>query len=243
MQLNPKHVNARVALGVTYAKEDNNRAAIAVLEEAVAIDPSNSYAQRNLGGCLLAMKELERGTACLLKATELNPKDQQAFLGLAEAYRMAANMADNPNRTAHFEQADALYQQVIAIDEYSSHAEQAKKRLSSLSHEVFRGRGIIRPDAVMYCLGALEHFADLAPPEIQRITFEIAMLGTKGFEVNNQEQKYSLRSMDGKFSGLHLLCIMYVGFKLIAPESTPSFDLATEYAEAKVMFEQRSKNR
>ena len=74
------------------------------------------------------MKELERGTACLLKATQLNPKDQQAFLGLAEAYRMADEL----------EQADAAYQQVITIDEYSSHAEQAKKRLSSLSHEIFR---------------------------------------------------------------------------------------------------------
>ena len=91
----------------------------------------------------------------------------------------------------------------------------------------------------MYCLGALEHLSPLSPPEIQRITFEIAMLGTKGFEVNNPDQKYSLRSMDGKFSGLHLLCIMYVGSKLIAPESTPSFDLAIEYDEAKAMFEQR----
>ena len=45
--------------------------------------------------------------------------------------------------------------------------------------------------------------------------------------------------MHGRFSGLHLLCIMYVGSKLIAPESTPSFDLENEYAEAKAMFEQR----
>ena len=67
------------------------------------------------------------------------------------------------------------------------------------------------------------------------------MLGTKGFEVNNPEQKYSLRSMPGRFSGLHLLCIMYVGSKLISPESTPSFDLATEYTEAKAMFERRQR--
>ena len=44
-----------------------------------------------------------------------------------------------------------------------------------------------------------------------------------------------------KFSGLHLLCIMYVGSKLIAPETTPSFDLATEYAEAQAMFERRQR--
>jgi len=34
---------------------------------------------------------------------------------------------------------------------------------------------------------------------------------------------------------------MYVGFKFIASESTPSFDLATEYIEAKAMFEQRQR--
>ena len=230
VRLHPDHVNARVALGVTYAKEDRHEDAVAILEEAVAADPNNSWAQRNLGGCLLALDEVDRGTTCLLRATELNPKDQQAFLGLAEAHRMAGNL----------EQADAVYQQIIAIDEYSPHAEQAKKRLSSLSHEIFRRRGgVIRPDAVMYCLGAMEHFAKLSPAEIQRITFEIAMLGTKGFEVNNSEQKYQLGSMLGKFSGLHLVSIMYVGSKLIAPESAPSFDLAIEYTEAKAMFEAR----
>jgi len=230
IRLHPKHVNARVALGVTYAKEDRNQEAVAILEEAVDADPNNPWAQRNLGGCLLALGEVERGTACLLRATELSPKDQQAFIGLAEAYRMAGDL----------EQADAAYRQAIAIGEYSPHAQQARDQLSLLSHEVFRRRGgLIRPDAVMYCLGAMEHFADLSPPEIQRITFEIAMLGTKGFEVNNPEQKYELRSMPGKFSGLHLLCIMYVGFKLISPDDTPSFDVSTEYAEAKAMFEQR----
>jgi len=232
VRLHPNHVNARVALGVAYAKEERHEEAVAVLEEAVVADSDNSWAQRNLGGCLLALDQVDRGTACLLRATQLNPKDQQAFLGLAEAYRMAGNL----------EQADAAYQQAIAIDEYSPHTEQAKKRLSSLANEIFRRRGgLIRPDAVMYCLGALEHFAKLSPAEIQRITFEIAMLGTKGFEVNNSEQQYELRSMPGKFSGLHLLCIMYVGSKLVAPESTPSFNVATEYAEAKAMFEQRQK--
>jgi len=49
--------------------------------------------------------------------------------------------------------------------------------------------------------------------------------------------------MDGKFSGLHLLCIMYVGSKLISPESTPSFDLSNEYTEAKAMFKQRQGQR
>jgi hypothetical protein len=79
------------AIGSNSRSTRPTRTPIAVLEAAVAIYPNNSYGQRNLGACLLAMKELERGTACLMRAAELNPKDQQAFLGLAEAYRMAAN--------------------------------------------------------------------------------------------------------------------------------------------------------
>ena len=36
----------------------------------------------------------------------------------------------------------------------------------------------------------------------------------------------------GKFSGLHLLCIEYVGFKLIDPSVDLGFDLTAEYAAA-----------
>jgi hypothetical protein len=91
----------------------------------------------------------------------------------------------------------------------------------------------------MYCLSALEHFADLPDDEVQKITFEIGMLGEKGFEINDPAQQYQLRSMPGKFSGLQMVCIMYVGFKRIAPELAPSFDLTNEYAAAMALFEER----
>ena len=45
--------------------------------------------------------------------------------------------------------------------------------------------------------------------------------------------------MPGKFSGMQMVCIMYVGFKRIAPEHAASFDLANEYASALKMFEER----
>ena len=82
----------------------------------------------------------------------------------------------------------------------------------------------------MYCLSALEHFADLPDEEVQKIVFEVGMLGAKGFEINDPEQQYELRSMPGKFSGMQMVCIMYVGFKRIAPEHAASFDLTNEYA-------------
>ena len=101
-----------------------------------------------------------------------------------------------------------------------------------------RGGATGRPDAVMYCLSALEHFEDLAPAEVQRIIFEIRMLGTKGFDINDRTPQYELRSLPGKFSGLQLVGLAYVGLKLTAPEQNYGFDLAEEYAQAKELFEQ-----
>jgi tetratricopeptide (TPR) repeat protein len=231
IRLHPSHVNSRVALGVALIKEGRNQEAVKILEEAVAAEPNNPWAQRNLGGCLLALREVDRAISCLLRATQLNPKDQQAFFGLGEAYRVAERLED----------ADTAYRQVVAIDEFNDTAKLAKQQLSALARIGFMMKGGTtgRPDAVMYCLSALEHFATLPDEEVQRITFEIGMLGTKGFEINDPAQQYQLRSMPGKFSGMQMVCIMYVGFKRIAPECAASFDLSNEYAVALKMFEQR----
>ena len=181
------------------------------------------------------MKEVDRATACLLQATQLNPKDQKAFFGLGEAYRMADKLED----------ADEAYRQVVAIDEFSDSAKLAKKQLSFLAQVGFKRRGgrLGRPDAVMYCLSALERFAKLPEEEVRRISFEVGMLGTKGFEINDPEQQYQLRSIPGKFSGMELVCIMYVGFQQFAPDCPPNFDLSAEYAAAKELFRKRQEKR
>jgi hypothetical protein len=63
------------------------------------------------------------------------------------------------------------------------------------------------------------------------------MLGTRGLDVNSPEQKYTLNSIPGKFSGLHLLCIEYVGFQIINPSLDIGFDLSAEYAAALAMHQ------
>jgi len=166
-----------------------------------------------------------------LRATELNPKDQQAFFGLAEAYRAAGKLHE----------ADAAYRQIVAIDEFSQFAQLAKQQLSSLAHVgfVMRGGGAGRPDAVMACLSALEHFDNLPQEAIQGLLFEIAVLGAKGWNVNDPTPRYELRSMPGKFSGLQLASLLYVGMKLTTPERDCGFDLAAEYETAKQLFEKK----
>src|SRR5439155_1647349 len=51
-----------------------------------------------------------------------------------------------------------------------------------------------------------------------------------GLDTNDPTQKYQLNTLPGNFSGLNLVCLMYVAFKSIAPEMDIGFDLAKEYA-------------
>lgn len=90
----------------------------------------------------------------------------------------------------------------------------------------------VRMDAVMYCLGALQKFAKMSQGEVQAVAFEIALLGQRGLEVNNPDSRYTLRSLPGDYSGLHLMSLMYAGFKQLAPDKDISFDLAEEYRTA-----------
>ena len=62
------------------------------------------------------------------------------------------------------------------------------------------------------------------------------MLGPKGLSVADPSGKYTLRSLPGNFSGLQLLCIEYVGFKIIDPSVDIGFDIAAEYEEARRLY-------
>jgi tetratricopeptide (TPR) repeat protein len=227
IELAPNLINARVALGVALQRQEQIARAIEVLRAAVDRAPDNLWAQRNLGVCLLSAGQIQEAEACLRKATQMHPEDEQSWHSLAQALERLGNMAE----------AGAAYRKAIDIDEYSSIAELARQARSTMAQSAFRKQlpGMERPDAVMYCLGALERFEKLPLAEVQRIAFEIAMLGRKGFDVNEPAQKYQLQSLPGSFSGLHLVCIMYVGFKLIGPEQDIGFDLSKEYAAAKAM--------
>jgi len=184
-----------------------------------------------LGACLLAAGQIEDAETCFRKATLIDPADQQSWFGLAQALERSGKVAD----------ADAAYHKAIDIDEYSQGAELARKALSKIASSSFRDQlpGVGRPDAVMYCLGAIERFENLPSSEVQRITFEIATLGRNGLDVNDSAQKYHLQTIEGSFSGLHLVCLMYVGFKQFAPEQDIGFDLSKEYATAKTLRGQR----
>jgi len=85
------------------------------------------------------------------------------------------------------------------------------------------------PATVMYLLDALQRFDQMEESEVQQVAFEIAMLGRSGLDYADSEKKYTLRSLPGeRFSGLHLMALMYVGFKRL----DPSADLGMPFDEA-----------
>jgi hypothetical protein len=49
--------------------------------------------------------------------------------------------------------------------------------------------------------------------QVKKIGAEIAILGRSGFDVNNPAKRYQVKSMEGDFSGLQLVCYMYVASK------------------------------
>ena len=229
LSLEPGHVNARIALAVARGRQGRNEEAIPLLERAVADDPKNLWAQRNLGFCLLKAGQADRASVCFQRATQLAPKDQAAFLGLAQAYRALGRVKD----------ADLAYRAVRKIDEFSALGEEAERGLSSLAEEKFRSPlgQIPRPDAVDYCRGALERFAKMSAAQVGQAVYEIAMLGSRGLNINDSSRKYTLRSLPGEFTALQLVSYMYVGMQQVSPGQDAGIDLSKEFAVAKTMVE------
>jgi Flp pilus assembly protein TadD len=227
VEVDPDNVNAQVALGVALTRQERNQEAIAVLKKAVAQEPTNPWAHRNLGGCYLKERRIAEAEESLRRAVELNSVDQQSLFGLAQVLHVKGEGKE----------ADAFYLKTIDVDSSSPMAEHARKERTKLAQKSFRSAmpGLERPDAVMYCLGALQKFEKIKPEEVQKIGFEIALLGQRGLDTNDSTPKYKLKSMPGQFSGLHLLCYMFVAFKKLAPDKDIGFDLSKEFEIAKAM--------
>ena len=92
--------------------------------------------------------------------------------------------------------------------------------------------GGFRPDVMMYIAGALQTFKLLGPAKRQAIALEIAMLGRLGLDINDPADKYKLKSLPGKFTGLHLLAIMFTAFRQIDPTMETGADFGAEYQAA-----------
>lgn len=223
----PSHTNSLVALGVVHARAGDADAAVKTLRHAVRLAPDNPAAHQNLGACLLKQGHAGDAAEHLRQSLRSDPTNTQSQLGLAQALETDGQLHE----------ADAVYEQVLQDRGHGTVAELAKEGRTRIAHALLRRAGGERPDVMMYCLGALERFQDMADGEVEAIGGEIAILGMKGLDINDPDQKYTLESLPGNFSGLHLLSLMYVAFKRVRPDADVGVDFSGEYAKARALHE------
>lgn len=227
VQLDPEHAHAWVGIGNAYHRMRKPEQALDAFEKAVAANPNDGYTRRNLGGALVMFKRIGEAIAHLRKALELMPDDPQSILGLATALEeVGTDEAD--------EEADALFLRFIREHPTSPMVEQAEKARTAFGSKRLKSHSVagFRPDVMMYIAGALQTFKKLGPQKRQIIALEIAVLGRTGLDINDPTDKYRLKSLPGKFTGLHLLAIMYTAFRQIDPSMDTGADFAAEYDAA-----------
>ena len=225
-ELQPNNPRAWNALGVAYARKNDIATAENALRTSLDLDPEDGYTYRNLGG-LVAKRSQKDALPLLKRAAELMPEDQAAQYG----YGLALQETGDSNS------ANLIFKKVVDLNPLTQIAEYARSKRSKLAHDTMRSAvdGDLRMDAVMYCLAALELF-EKQPELRQAVTFEIAMLGRQGLDINNPKQKYTLKSLSGNFSGLQMVSYMYVGLKQLSPEMDAGIDLSREFEQAKQLF-------
>jgi hypothetical protein len=91
----------------------------------------------------------------------------------------------------------------------------------------------------MYCLDALQRFEGMSRDQILKIASEIGFMGRGGLDYASSEKKYNITAFeDESFSGLHAMCLMYVGFQKVDPSIDLQMPLEDAYREALALFEQ-----
>lgn len=90
-----------------------------------------------------------------------------------------------------------------------------------------------KPEAYTFCLDALRRFESQSRESIFSVISEISLLGMNGIDHTAPGKTYSIKAYPAEtFSGLHLLCLMYVGFKLYDPSVNCGLDFAEAYEMA-----------
>jgi tetratricopeptide (TPR) repeat protein len=229
VEYDKNHSNAWVGIGVAYIRLGRKNDATDALKRAVALDPSNGYAHRNLGALLAMDNEFQSALPHFREAFHQLPNDPQAIYGLGHCL----------TELDELEEADGLFLDIIKRFPAAPIAEQARQGRTRIAHKNLRGNapGGIRPDVMMYILDALKTFKKVGAKKRQEITFEVAIKGQSGLDINDPTQKYTLSTLPGKYSGLHLLAIMHTGFKQIDPTMNSGADFDSEYDAALKLFD------
>jgi hypothetical protein len=88
---------------------------------------------------------------------------------------------------------------------------------------------------MMYIAGAPHTFKKQGAQKRHAIAPEITILELSRVNIYDPDEKYSLKSLLGKFSGLHLLASMYTAFCQIDSTMDTGLYFAAEYKAAMEM--------
>jgi tetratricopeptide (TPR) repeat protein len=219
----PESADAWNALGIAYQRKGDRVRALEAIERSHEINPENPYTLRNLGA-LLASDDPFAGLPYLKKASELLPKDAAVAFGYGKALLECGHVSD----------ADKVFERVVRLAPYTDLGERARAERTKLAEVALRKNGgPLRMDVVTYLTEAINCYRSLEPAQAQAAVYEIALLGAKGFDINNPQSSYVVQSLDIRRSGLCLLAYLYAGTKVVAPEQDVGVDFSREYAEAK----------
>ena len=230
VELEPDNPNAWIALGVAQSRNGDSEQAAVTLRKSVELSPDNAFAYRNLGGCLMKLERYDEARSMLEKASELDSEDQGIWFGLGQACFFLDKLTES----------EKAFRKVIELDSESRIGEAARRELSRIAEKSFRSRGVsgVRPDAIEYCIEAMKRFREIDNQRLGPILLELAQLGTGGLDIHNPEKQFTLKSLTGSFSGLKVVCFMYVAAQRLIPGQDIGIDLSKEYALAKGMFDQ-----
>jgi tetratricopeptide (TPR) repeat protein len=111
-------------------------------------------------GAILAETDAAAALPLFQKAAELLPDDQQTLLGYGTCLL----------RLGRKDEADPLLTKCVKLNPLTETAEHARTARTKLAHETMRGNvaGGLRPDVVMYCLGALQKFQALGSDRLEQ---------------------------------------------------------------------------
>jgi len=226
IEISPGNANARVALGFAYMNLGDLKNAKDYTLEALKIAPENSFALKNLGGISGKERDYQSAFYYLKKSHEINPQDPQTVYGLAFAYKSLNDL----------ENAKKYFKDLLDMPAPETLKELAREGLGEIAVKSLKSSGP-RMDVVFYMISALKMLKDKPQEKVQDISFEIALLGRQGFEINDPTKKFSLSTLPGEFSALQLVSIMYVGFQQIDPSLDLGMDFTDEYNLALNMVE------
>jgi len=217
LALDPGEANTYVALGLAEAKLGQMADAEAHLVQAVTLEPDNPYALRNLASVHAATGRLPQALEELLRVDTILHDDPPTVYGLGLVYRELERPAE----------ATEAFLRCSALND-PTYAEMARSQSREIASTSFKKSGLNR-QAIKFCYEALTRYDTMTDDAVQAALNEIALLGRHGLNPHDPEEKHTLDSMEGRFSGLQLICFLYVGMKMVAPEQDIGFDLSSEY--------------